>query len=45
MIFLESSLSKQLFYDLIKQYPSAVTNYINMAKLTLENDYYIAMLK
>ncbi|CAF1049407.1 unnamed protein product [Adineta steineri] len=45
MIFLENSLSRPLFYELIKQHPSAVRNYINMAKLRLENDYYIAMLK
>jgi len=45
MIFLENTLSKPLFYELIKQHPSAVRNYINMAKLTFGNDYYVAMLK
>ncbi|UJR09835.1 hypothetical protein I4U23_014060 [Adineta vaga] len=45
MIFLENTLSRPLFYDLIKQHPSAVKNYINMAKLRFENDYHIAMLK
>jgi hypothetical protein len=45
MTFLENTLSRPLFYELIKQFPSAVKNYINMAKLRLENDYYIALLK
>jgi hypothetical protein len=45
MIFLENTLSRPLFYELIKQHPSAVKNYINTAKLRFENDYYIAMLK
>jgi hypothetical protein len=45
MFFLENTLSRQLFFELIKKHPSAVKNYINMAKLRLENDYYIAMLK
>ncbi|CAF3969992.1 unnamed protein product [Rotaria sp. Silwood2] len=45
MIFLENTLSKQLFYELIKQHPSALNNYINMTKLIFENDYYVAMLK
>ncbi|CAF4243027.1 unnamed protein product [Rotaria sp. Silwood2] len=44
MIFLENTLSKQLFYELIKQHPSALNNYINMTKLIFENDYYVAML-
>ena len=45
MIFLENTLSRPLFYDLIKQHPSAVKNYINMAKLRFDTDYHIAMLK
>ena len=45
MVFLENTLSRPLFYELIKQHPTAVNNYINMAKLRLDNDYYIAMLK
>jgi hypothetical protein len=45
MIFLENTLSKPLFYELIKQHPSAVKNYINMSKLRFANDYYVAMLK
>lgn len=45
IIFLENTLSKPLFYELIKPYPSAVNNYMNMAKLRLGNDYYVAMLK
>lgn len=45
MIFLENTLSRSLFYELIKQHPSAVKNYINMAKLRFESDYYVAMLK
>jgi hypothetical protein len=45
MTFLESTLSRVLFFDLIKQHPSAVRNYMNMAKLRLDNDYYVAMLK
>ncbi len=45
MLFLENTLSRSLFYDLIKQHPSAVRNYINMTKLRFANDYYIAMLK
>ena len=45
MIFLENTLSRPLFYELVKQHPSAVHNYINMAKSRFENDYHIAMLK
>jgi hypothetical protein len=45
MIFLENTLSRSLFYELIKQHPSAVKNYINMAKLRFDSDYYVAMLK
>ncbi|CAF1343870.1 unnamed protein product [Rotaria sordida] len=45
MIFLENTLSRPLFYELIKQHPSVLNNYINMNKLRFENDYYIAMLK
>ncbi|CAF3573701.1 unnamed protein product [Adineta steineri] len=45
ILYLENTLSKPLFYELIKQYPSAINNYINIAKLRLENDYYIALLK
>ncbi|CAF1550763.1 unnamed protein product, partial [Adineta ricciae] len=45
MIFLENTLSRPLFYELVKQHPSAVNNYINMAKLRFENEYHVAMLK
>ncbi|CAF1221615.1 unnamed protein product [Rotaria sp. Silwood1] len=45
IIFLENTLSRTLFYELIKQHPSAINNYINMNKLKFENDYYVAMLK
>jgi hypothetical protein len=45
MVFLENTLSRPLFYELINKHPSAVNNYINMAKLRLENEYYVAMLK
>ncbi|CAF0831405.1 unnamed protein product [Rotaria sordida] len=45
ILFLENTLSKSIFYELIKQHPSAVRNYLNMAKLYLENDSYISMLK
>jgi hypothetical protein len=45
ILFLENSLSRPLFYELIKKHPSAVRNYINMAKSRFESDYHIAMLK
>jgi hypothetical protein len=45
MFFLENTLSRPLFYELIKPHPSAVRNYINMAKSRFERDYHIAMLK
>ncbi len=45
MLFLENTLSKPLFYDLLKQHPSAIKNYINLAKLRLDDEHYIAMLK
>ncbi|CAF4583501.1 unnamed protein product [Rotaria sp. Silwood1] len=45
IIFLENTLSKPLFYELIKQHSSAVKNFLNMAKLRVENHYYTSMLK
>lgn len=45
MMFLENSLSRSLFYELLKKHPLAMKKYIAIAKLRLENDYYIAMLK
>lgn len=45
MLFLENTLTRKLFYELIKNYPSAVNNYINIAKFRLEPDYYIPMLQ
>lgn len=45
MIFLENSLSRPVFFQLLKKHPSAVKNYMNTAKLQVERDYYIAMLK
>ena len=45
MIFLENSLSRALFFQLIKKHPSVVKSYMNTAKLQVESDYYIAMLK
>ncbi|CAF0784213.1 unnamed protein product [Adineta ricciae] len=45
ILYLENTLSKPIFYELLKQHPSAVKNYINIAKLRLGNDHYIAMLK
>ncbi|CAF4429284.1 unnamed protein product [Rotaria socialis] len=45
LIFLENTLSRPLFFDLIKQHPQAINNYINMTKLRFDNDYYVSMLK
>ncbi|CAF4460713.1 unnamed protein product, partial [Rotaria magnacalcarata] len=45
LLFLENTLSKPIFYELIKKHPSAIKNYLNTTKSRLDNDYYIAMLK
>ncbi|CAF1063479.1 unnamed protein product [Didymodactylos carnosus] len=45
IMFLENTLSRPLFYELINQHPSAINSYINMCKLRLEKEYYVAMLK
>ncbi|CAF2552995.1 unnamed protein product [Rotaria sp. Silwood2] len=45
ILFLENTLSKPLFYELIRPHPSAVKSYLNIAKLHVENDYYISALK
>ncbi|CAF1068191.1 unnamed protein product, partial [Didymodactylos carnosus] len=45
IIFLENTLSRSLFFELINQHPSAINHYINMCKLRLEKEYFIAMLK
>ncbi|CAF0882527.1 unnamed protein product [Adineta ricciae] len=42
---LRQAMSFRLFCFAVKQHPSAVNNYINMAKLRFENEYHVAMLK
>ena len=45
ILFLENTLSRSLFYELLAQHPSAVRSYINLAKLRLNDERYITMLE
>ncbi|CAF1088146.1 unnamed protein product, partial [Didymodactylos carnosus] len=45
IMFLENTLSQSLFCDLISQYPSVISTYLNICKLCSDTDDYVKMLK